>query len=85
MAQLEAMRCFGCGEPLSSKYESFMAMREALIAHNHPEISKSTHSDNKHVYPAPQENLEVIFETLHLNRQCCRMHIANAIPVITLK
>lgn len=85
MAQLEAMLCFGCGEPMSNKYEAFMAMREALIAHNHPEIGKNVRPDNKHSYPSPQENLEIIFSELHLNKQCCRMHIANAIPVITLK
>jgi DNA-directed RNA polymerase subunit N (RpoN/RPB10) len=85
MAQFETMRCFVCGEGISNKYEAFEAMREALLAHNNPEFTKHVHADNKTVYPAPQENIEVIFDTLHLNKQCCRMHIANAIPLITLK
>jgi DNA-directed RNA polymerase subunit N (RpoN/RPB10) len=85
MAQLETMRCFGCGEGISNKYECFLAMREALIAHNHPETLRSVHANNKHVYPAPQDNIEIIFETLHLDRQCCKMHIANALPIIHLK
>lgn len=84
MAQLEAMLCFGCGEPMSSKYEAFIAMREALNAHNNPDFAKSVHADKKSVYTTPNENLEVIFDTLHLPRQCCRMHIANAIPAITM-
>lgn len=82
MAQLEAMLCFGCGEPMSSKYEAFMAMREALIART---STKKVHADNKHVYTTPDDNLEEIFAALHLPRQCCRMHIANAVPAITMK
>lgn len=85
MAQLETMLCFGCGEGISNKYELFVAMREALISYNHPDSSKKVHANNKHIYPAPQENIEVIFEALRLTRQCCKMHIANSIPVITLK
>jgi DNA-directed RNA polymerase subunit N (RpoN/RPB10) len=84
MAQFEPMRCFTCGEPLSSKYELFQAMREAYIAHKNPKSGIDVHANNKYVNPDVQENLEEVFEAMHLNKLCCRMRIANAVPAITL-
>jgi DNA-directed RNA polymerase subunit N (RpoN/RPB10) len=84
MAQFEAMRCFTCGEPLSNKYELFIAMREAYIAHVNPKSGLDVHADNKHVTPQIQESIEPVFEAFHLTRLCCRMRIANAVPAITL-
>ena len=83
MAQFEAMRCLTCGEPLSNKYELFLAMREAAIAHS--SSGTPVHADKKYVHPNPQEDLTIVFEAMNISRLCCRMRIANAVPASTLK
>jgi len=83
MAQFEAMRCITCGDPLSNKYELYLAMREAVIARTPSDVI--VHADKKYVHPSPNEDLTIIFDQLNLPRLCCRMRIANAVPASTLK
>jgi DNA-directed RNA polymerase subunit N (RpoN/RPB10) len=84
MAQLEPMLCVGCGEPLSNKYELFLAMREAMIAYKSKGKDKGIPAENKYIQADNDDDLQEVFTALHIDNLCGRMHIANSVPASTL-
>jgi DNA-directed RNA polymerase subunit N (RpoN/RPB10) len=85
MAQLEAPLCFECGMPISDKIEVFRELRHAYLTHLYKQKSSKydpkMHANKKIMLPDPDEEIMPVFEVLHINRICCRTHIANAVSI----
>lgn len=71
---LEFMKCTNCNKELSSKYELFMHLKRKVIMYKfgHVKLEKVQYDSQI------QESLVPIFETLNINRECCRMTLGTA-------
>jgi DNA-directed RNA polymerase subunit N (RpoN/RPB10) len=72
------MRCYKCGNPLSSIKQAFDKMRQIKTVASESS-SDSTHVGKRMVDATQDLTLEDVFEILHLERYCCRTHISTTI------
>jgi DNA-directed RNA polymerase subunit N (RpoN/RPB10) len=67
---MESMLCYECGAMISGKYKAFLYLRDILSDNNVPD-THFINTDNS-------MKLDVIYNALHINNYCTRMHFQTA-------
>jgi DNA-directed RNA polymerase subunit N (RpoN/RPB10) len=70
------MLCPTCGAEISSKYEAYTLLSDVIV-------STQGDSDNKHIDPTINQNLEAVFKALRIRKLCTRMHMVSTQNIYT--
>jgi len=74
-----------CGNVLGDKFSLFLKMKEIKFDREHNKNYKDTDVENLEIEPSIDDDVQDIFEILHINKMCCRMHINTSIDFKTLE
>lgn len=77
------IRCYECNGVLGPYYILFQKMRQIRLE-NDPQ-SKTVHIANRTIDPRQEQDMQVVFNELHIYNTCCRAHIGSYLNPQELK
>lgn len=72
---MEPIRCYECGQPISSIWDAFTYMRKLWLEASLKADNNNLDEDKQYLDPDLNQNLTLIFEALNIERYCTREHL----------